>query len=409
MSRFVIREVREGPEELRKHLPITGETFDVRSGPDGHTYFCARLDEPIKHRLDAAADTSGYPPEQLESDSAGTSLKVNGIVMRPSDPDVQPYHGMQQFPVDLAYVIDPTYRDQPDLAFDKLLPIAAVEIDDLAENGPAANGHRRQNGHETAIAELLEDSPDSAPPTPRASLRDAGTTDSRPQPAAAEPDEPFRRPTPVAGRPPLPPGQYGTEMPLLPTTLKRSTLSKKTLGVATAACVGAALIGITAWEVVTGAEGSQPAPSVAAEPAPSAADIERVKGGLPKGYSEISCKPASGSVDPSLTCGPNAHPGGPRSATYTIYPNRQALSQAFAAAIATYSRVNCPGNIQSPGPWSRNAIRDKAAGTLFCGIRAGQGAAIVWTDDAKYMLHIAETVTHGTTLDQLYSWWGTHA
>ena len=122
MSRFVIREVREGPEELRKHLPITGETFDVRSGPDGHTYFCARLDEPIKHRLDAAADTSGYPPEQLESDSAGTSLKVNGIVMRPSDPDVQPYHGMQQFPVDLAYVIDPTYRDQPDLAFDKLLP-----------------------------------------------------------------------------------------------------------------------------------------------------------------------------------------------------------------------------------------------------------------------------------------------
>lgn len=34
---------------------------------------------------------------------------------------------------------------------------------------------------------------------------------------------------------------------------------------------------------------------------------------------------------------------------------------------------------------------------------------MVWTDDAKHMLHIAETGPQGANLDPLYSWWGTHA
>lgn len=419
MSRFVIREVREGPEELRKHLPITGETFDVRSGPDGHTYFCARLDEPIKHRLDASIVATGHAPEQLESGTAGSNLTVSGIVMRPSDPDAQPYHGMQHFPVELAYVIDPAYGDEPELAFDKLLPIATVEIDDLAENHPERGGEPRDHGQETtAIAGQLEDNPT---PASRAAHRDADPHDRRPPQAnsagtfatAPEPGEP----PPFHGLPqadgprfsranyaPLPP-QHVAETPLLATTLKRATPPKKVAAMVAAACVGATLIAITVWNCFT-PESSQPA---AVEPTPSAAEIERAKSALPRGYSDNSCKPVSGSADPSLTCGPNSDPGGPRSATYTIYPNQQALSEAFAAAIATYTRVNCPGNIQSPGPWRRNATRGKAVGNLFCGIRNGQDAAVVWTDDAKHMLHIAETGPQGANLDPLYSWWGTHA
>lgn len=408
MSRFVIREVREGPEGLRKHLPITGETFDVRSGPDGHTYFCARLDEPITHRLDASIAATGHAPEQLESGSAGSNLTVSGIVMRPSDPDAQPYHGMQRFPVELAYVIDPTYGDDPELAFDKLLPIAMVEIDDLAENHPESDGEIHDHGQEvTAIAGQLEDNPT---PASRAADRVADPHDRRPRPEPGKP--PPLHGLPQADGPrfsranyaPLPP-QHVSETPLLPTTRKRATPPKKVTAMVAAGCVGATLIAVTVWNLVT-PESSQPA---AVEPTPSAADIERAKSALPKGYSDNSCNPVPGSADLSLTCGPNTDPGGPRSATYTIYPNQQALSEAFTAAIATYTRVNCPGNIQSPGPWRRNATRDKAAGNLFCGIRNGQDAAVVWTDDAKHMLHIAETRPQRANLDPLYSWWGTHA
>ncbi|WP_342314758.1 hypothetical protein LIX17_25170 (plasmid) [Mycobacterium avium subsp. hominissuis] len=48
------------------------------------------------------------------------------------------------------------------------------------------------------------------------------------------------------------------------------------------------------------------------------------------------------------------------------------------------------------------------AGTLFCGTRAGQ-AAVVWTTDAQSLLNVTEAGPQGPTLDQLYTWWGTHS
>ena len=55
MSRFLISNLREGPEEFRRQLPISGQTIEIRLGPDGQPYFSARLDEQIMHRLDPSA------------------------------------------------------------------------------------------------------------------------------------------------------------------------------------------------------------------------------------------------------------------------------------------------------------------------------------------------------------------
>ena len=70
--------------------------------------------------------------------------------------------------------------------------------------------------------------------------------------------------------------------------------------------------------------------------------------------------------------------------------------------------MTCPGNIQSPGPWRRNAAPDIVAGTLFCGTQEGQ-AVVVWTSDAQSLLNVTEAGAQGPSLDQLYAWWGTHS
>ena len=54
---------------------------------------------------------------------------------------------------------------------------------------------------------------------------------------------------------------------------------------------------------------------------------------------------------------------------------------------ATCRVVNCPGNIQSPGAWRRNATPQQVSGTLVCGFRGGV-PTLAWTDDAKLMLSL---------------------
>ena len=51
--------------------------------------------------------------------------------------------------------------------------------------------------------------------------------------------------------------------------------------------------------------------------------------------------------------------------------DKAALQTAFDGVTRGMAVVNCPGNIQSPGPWRRNATPQHVSGTLVCGFRDG--------------------------------------
>jgi hypothetical protein len=58
-----------------------------------------------------------------------------------------------------------------------------------------------------------------------------------------------------------------------------------------------------------------------------------------------------------------------------------ALTAAFGGALRRLDIVNCPGNIQSPGPWHSNAAPQKRSSTLIGGFprwRANDGLDHRW-------------------------------
>lgn len=430
MTRFAISSVREGPRDLCDQLPVTARTVDVRNGPDGQTYFCAHLDKPIKYHTDTAL-VSGTSARHNGADEAGEYVWVRDIVMRSSDPTAQPHYGMQSFPVEVAYVTDPSYNADEHLDFGKILPVAAAEIDGLDEESTLLF-------ERPSLAEL------EALAKPSAAVNEVSDPDSEgagaaepstPVPAAGEalpdpvvdfeqtvvgipipdhlraPSSPTSRPVeiPVATSPPAPLASYGT------ARHRRYQSARPSKGRLVVSAVGVAaviLVAIIAWRALTAAnDGSAPISAPAAATlTPSASDVQALKAAVPKGYSDNSCQEPPAATDPSLTCGPNADAGGPQSATYTRFTDRAALDRAFASAIAPFDRVQCPGNLQSPGPWRRGPAPNKVEGNLFCGNRDGH-AVVVWTNQPRSLLYVAEAGEQlpAPTLDQLYTWWAAHA
>jgi hypothetical protein len=95
---------------------------------------------------------------------------------------------------------------------------------------------------------------------------------------------------------------------------------------------------------------------------------------VPAGYSPDSCEPVAAPKDAlaQVNCDKNSDTGGPLSSTYTLVRDKAALDGALNDIMKASTRVNCPGNIQSPGPWRRNATPDKVSGVLFCGVQDGR-------------------------------------
>ena len=146
-------------------------------------------------------------------------------------------------------------------------------------------------------------------------------------------------------------------------------------------------------------------------PAPRPEDFAKVTRVLPPGYPPDSCRPATTVEDggvATMACGRNDDLGGPPSGLYTVFPDSVALTGAFDRAVAASQQVNCPGNIQSPGPWRRNASPQQIAGTLFCGTR-GQDPVIIWSDTERMLLSTVQGRPEGPTLDALYPWWTQHS
>jgi len=139
-------------------------------------------------------------------------------------------------------------------------------------------------------------------------------------------------------------------------------------------------------------------------------DAQRLSQLVPGGYPPDSCKPADvpKGVLAQISCDKNVDTGGPLSATYTLAKDKAALDAAFSAVVQASTKVNCPGNIQSPGPWRRNATPDRASGVLFCGLRDGR-PTVAWTDDARLIVNEVQSGPQGPTFDELYAWWSSHS
>jgi hypothetical protein len=149
-------------------------------------------------------------------------------------------------------------------------------------------------------------------------------------------------------------------------------------------------------------------------PAPlplSPEELARVVRELPAGYTPELCPPRedveAGGVG-TLVCGPNTDPGGPLSGVYTVFRDRTALNEAFDRVVYASTQQVCPGNMQSPGPWRRNAAPEREAGVLFCGTQ-GEAPVVIWSDIERLRLSTVQGSPVGPNLDALYGWWTQHS
>ncbi len=135
-----------------------------------------------------------------------------------------------------------------------------------------------------------------------------------------------------------------------------------------------------------------------------------LRGVLPPGYPSAACTPRDTpkAAVAILSCSRNTDSGGPPSATYTLFSDPLALRAGFDDDVRDTRVVNCPGNIQSPGPWRRNATPEQVSGTLLCGLR-NDVPTVVWTDDDELLLCSVTGAVGGPDLDQLYAWWSSHS
>src|SRR5690606_31609133 len=109
-----------------------------------------------------------------------------------------------------------------------------------------------------------------------------------------------------------------------------------------------------------------------------------------------------------VSCDKNDDTGGPLTATYTLAKDGRALRELFDGVVNASAVVNCPGNIQSPGPWRRNATPEQTAGTLVCGFQQSR-PTVAWTTDADLMVSEVQSGPQGPNMVQLYTWWASHS
>jgi serine/threonine kinase PknH len=142
----------------------------------------------------------------------------------------------------------------------------------------------------------------------------------------------------------------------------------------------------------------------------SGSEVERLRLSLPAGFVDESCRPepASPPATAELICSTNADAAGPASARFLLAKDTADLQGLVRSTLLGAQVVTCPGNIQSPGPWRRNATPTLVAGTLICAAH-GDRSAIAWTTDAQHLVSIIEADAEGASLAQLYTWWASHS
>lgn len=84
---------------------------------------------------------------------------------------------------------------------------------------------------------------------------------------------------------------------------------------------------------------------------------------VPAGYE--SCEavkpPVSGALA-TAQCGQNSSPGGPQSATYSLFQDVDALDDAFQRGNDEDTLQPCPDGSDSPGTWDYDSTPDAVEG-----------------------------------------------
>lgn len=185
------------------------------------------------------------------------------------------------------------------------------------------------------------------------------------------------------------------------------------IGGAALAAVVVVIGGVVAAVAGSGGDDAPAEPSAAPTTSVSRRDSDaetRLLSMIPAGYGVSACKavePANEAVA-QVKCGRSDDPDGPVEASYSLVKDKSALAAGLSRLTKRNAVVVCPGRIQSPGPWRRNATPDQVSGTVFCG--SNQGHPVVgWTDEERLLLSETRSGVAGPTLDQLYAWWSSHS
>lgn len=221
-------------------------------------------------------------------------------------------------------------------------------------------------------------------------------------------DEPIQRPVTAAAP---------VASPLwndLATRTPNAAGGRARAAVAVTAAIVIAVGALSAWLLLRPSESPAPAAGAAQRaddptPAPTAAQA-RLMRLLPAGYSPGACTPAPPPAHAvaKVVCTRNADRGGPPAASYTLVAEKSSVRLVFDDIVRNSAIVTCPGNIQSPGPWRRNATPQLISGTLVCSYRAGR-PAVSWTTEADLLVSDVLADADGPPLDQLYDWWSAHS
>ena len=233
-----------------------------------------------------------------------------------------------------------------------------------------------------------------------------------------EPDDHDTGPLPVENRSPAAGGwerRYDAPLSVNPRPVHRN---RRPVVVLVTVTVAVLALGALAWffwpsaDPENGRTGSIASGAPRTTEATDASDVadDRLRGILPRGYPAGACEsvvPPQG-ASAQIRCEANTDPGGPLSATYTLAVDEDGLEVLFADVLDGLAVVDCPGNIQSPGPWRRNATPQQVAGTLVCGFDDST-STVAWTTDAQLLLSEVQSGPQGPNMVQLYAWWSSHS
>ncbi|MCH9731731.1 MAG: protein kinase [Actinomycetia bacterium] len=147
-------------------------------------------------------------------------------------------------------------------------------------------------------------------------------------------------------------------------------------------------------------------------PLPGPAAQARLVAALPPGYPPDSCKPmaASGAAVAALRCSITVGPAvGPGTVTHELMPSLGAVDTAFTSVVDRTRVLNCPGGIQSPGPWRNKAAPELFRGTVMCGLQQGRPVVAWTTTDGALVVSAVRSASAEMSLDDLFIWWGHHS
>lgn len=419
---------------LDGNLPLSGEAVASLTDPDGDPWFWAILDIPMTYRV----------PSGISAGSGSSSSEVTEVALRPHYSGEMPSPEMRSFPMDLAVILSSDMRATGAIDPNQLDFIAVIEVDggegtrlSAADSWTPDIQSRTAEHRPTAAGDQSRTTTPAGPATVRAPSLAPGLK------APAHNDRTLPTVAAPPGMQPLPQAQCFEQLPQDRSRVSRTHAeieepiraaivgpdprSRRPLILAAGAAALLASVVVGFWALLSGSDEtpaaatptSSPAPSPSAGESPSQAtavtakpqDIAKVIEMLPPGFGPDSCR-AADTVDPggiaTVVCGPNTDPGGPKSATYTLYPSRAALNGAFDTAVHRSRQLVCPGNIQSPGDWRRSAAEQKPAGILFCGTQDGH-PTVIWTDNDRLLLSTVHSSPGESVLDALYGWWSKHS